>query len=306
MFVDLFVAFWNAIVIVVWVVPLLLIVFIATRKRWWRPIRAVLVLLIAGGYIAVVVAPVGMDYLKKKERAAFAKEAYAYFHKKCAEDSGRFIYKTVTEPQESVYMMKPRKKPTSEELRNQFWMGDPYGATAYLMDLPELPGLLGHKRENTVNENRLPMLSFVETHDLDDPDKLWRYYPIEKGGRSDTCPRGEIWKRCEAAESIQSRYGFTWDDLSTREDRHYWVAKSRLQIIDLQTQEVIAERIGYVIEGGFGFANPYGHDRNPWKDTEGGGSSRGHNWNVNFCPPRGLTSDSEWLRSVLTNSQFMQ
>ena len=305
---ELIVLLMKTVVITVWVAPLLLMIFIATRRKWWWQVRAVLLLVLAGSYTALLIVPAYQYRTVEKparekaeaEAAAFAKEARAYFHKKCAEDSGRFIYKTVTEPQESVVMMKPRKEATPKELRDQFWMGDPYGATAYLTDIPELTGLL-KQTSKTANGNVLPLLSFVETHDLDHPDQLWRYYPTDYQHPDDTCPLGEKWFKCKPAESLQSRYGFTWDDLSTREDRYYWVAKSRLQIIDLQTKEVIAERIGYVIEGGFGSTAGYGSSRRPWKATEGGGSSNGRYWNVNYCPPRRLDSDTDWIRAVLNN-----
>lgn len=44
------------------------------------------------------------------------------------------------------------------------------------------------------------------------------------------------------------RYGVIYDDISTREEREYWIAGSSLKVIDLQTNEVIAERIGYMVD----------------------------------------------------------
>lgn len=40
----------------------------------------------------------------------------------------------------------------------------------------------------------------------------------------------------------------TYDDISTREERDYWIAGSSLKVIDLETDEVIAERIGYMVD----------------------------------------------------------
>ena len=45
-----------------------------------------------------------------------------------------------------------------------------------------------------------------------------------------------------------ARYGITWDDISTREDRELWIAGGSLKVIDLQTNEVIAERTGYMMD----------------------------------------------------------
>jgi hypothetical protein len=53
----------------------------------------------------------------------------------------------------------------------------------------------------------------------------------------------------------------TYDDISTREERDFWIAGSSLKVIDLQTNEVIAERIGYMMDRGQG--NDSG-GRAPW------------------------------------------
>ena len=57
------------------------------------------------------------------------------------------------------------------------------------------------------------------------------------------------------------RYGVTYDDISTREDRDFWIAGSSLRVIDLQTNEVMAERIGYMMDRAQG--NTSGR-RAPW------------------------------------------
>jgi hypothetical protein len=61
-------------------------------------------------------------------------------------------------------------------------------------------------------------------------------------------------------------YGVTWDDLSTREDRDRWIAGSSLKVIDLRTNEVIAERIGYMFDAGLG---DQGGGRQPWTYARG-------------------------------------
>jgi hypothetical protein len=57
------------------------------------------------------------------------------------------------------------------------------------------------------------------------------------------------------------RYGVTYDDISTREERDYWIAGSSLKVIDLPTNEVMAERIGYMMDRGQG---DRGGGRSPW------------------------------------------
>lgn len=57
------------------------------------------------------------------------------------------------------------------------------------------------------------------------------------------------------------RYGITYEDISTSEEREYWIAGSSLRVIDLKTEEVMAERIGYMMDRGQG--NTSG-GRAPW------------------------------------------
>jgi hypothetical protein len=58
-----------------------------------------------------------------------------------------------------------------------------------------------------------------------------------------------------------ARYGVTWDDISTKEDRDVWIAGSRLRVVDTQTGEVLGERVGYMIDRGQGAREG---DRSPW------------------------------------------
>ena len=50
----------------------------------------------------------------------------------------------------------------------------------------------------------------------------------------------------------KAQYGITWDDISTPSDRQNWIAGSSQKIVDMQSNEVIAERIGYMFDIGLG------------------------------------------------------
>lgn len=50
------------------------------------------------------------------------------------------------------------------------------------------------------------------------------------------------------AANADSRYGVVYNDISTREDRDYWIAGSSLKVVDLQAGEVLAERMGYMMD----------------------------------------------------------
>lgn len=60
------------------------------------------------------------------------------------------------------------------------------------------------------------------------------------------------------------RYGITWDEISTQDDRSHWVAGSALRIIDLNTNEAIADRITYIVDLGLGNRNG---NRSPWTEA---------------------------------------
>jgi hypothetical protein len=60
---------------------------------------------------------------------------------------------------------------------------------------------------------------------------------------------------------FSSRYAVEWKDISTKEDRDLWIAGGSLLITDRKTNEVIAERIGYLLDTGLGST---AGQRSPW------------------------------------------
>lgn len=61
--------------------------------------------------------------------------------------------------------------------------------------------------------------------------------------------------------TFAARYGVIWDDVSTPEDRKYWIAGGVLRIVDLKTGELIAERTGYLMDPLQGSRDGF---RTPW------------------------------------------
>jgi hypothetical protein len=288
-----------------------LTIFLARRMTWPWWVRGVCIGTIAAFFVLKVFLPLQRyeqtrwkDEQLRAEQRAYEQKAYTYFHEQCAKDSGRFVYKPVETPQESVYIMKPRRRASPEDVKNQFWMGDPYmGGDYYKFSEPkesdppiELIAYIGSGNRYSDEKDTIPpYLSFVEMLDLDNPNQLWRYTYEPTGHMKEVLGNQYPEKKLTRVpiDAIQSRYGFTWEDLSTPEGRQYWVAKSRLQIIDLQTHEVIAERIGYLIEGrSFGM----------WNKTFGG--DYGWKGKKFFCPSRPYSGDEAWIRSVLLNVPF--
>jgi hypothetical protein len=58
-----------------------------------------------------------------------------------------------------------------------------------------------------------------------------------------------------------AKYAVTWIDVSTDEDRKNWIAGGRISILDRITNEIVAERTGYLMDSGLG--NTAG-SRSPW------------------------------------------
>lgn len=217
--------------------------------------------------------------LWEKWRAdAYSKEAWAYFKKMCAEKSGEKIYKTFTGVK-SVIVTKPLPPATEKDLYDQYWYGDPYSnATAWEVRGETVArSLVGTSRRLT-GERQLG-LEFVEIKIGGSQAGEYRriFRPVT----------GEVMPVVQPATSTESRFGISWEDISTSEDRKFWVAGSRLAIIDLENKSLVAERIGYLIEHGFGSTSG---QRRPWLSARGPGST---------CPQLvGDFSDQQFVTKV--------
>jgi len=215
--------------------------------------------------------------IEHAKREAYAREAWAYFKKLCEEKSGEKIYKTFTGVK-SVLVVKPLPPATDKDHYDQFWYGDPYSASA-TSERAEAAArrlTLYSRRPN----GRQRGLDFVEVKD-------------ESGNGYMRITRPVSNDKLAAKERIQapvSRFAVAWDDISTPEDRKYWVAGSRLRVMDLADNSIGAERVGYFIEAGFGST---GGGRRPWL------TSRGPN---TTCPPLlgGDYSDNWFISNVFS------
>lgn len=224
-----------------------------------------------GLWVASVLAvfgylPVKAVWQSRQARKAYeAREerhlnAYFLFQEHC-KNAGVKIHHTV-EGVKGIYLMKVR---TTYNQNNQYAMNDPYGddginedyIIGFLIGRKSNGQLIGQYESRFEDPTDLPGYRFVEAADPKD-GKLYRYtLRIERPGRANSyydVSRDPIDQRT-------ARYGVTYDDISTKEDRDYWVAGSSLRVVDLETNEVIAERIGYMVDYGQG---PNGGMRQGW------------------------------------------
>jgi hypothetical protein len=205
--------------------------------------------------------------------------AEAMFRERC-KTAGEKVYRTVDDV-EGIFLMKVR--PEKVNFSDQFAMTDPYGSDlggdAYIKSflrgffeanarLPDVPN---------PNAPRHIAYRFVDAIDPKD-GKRYRYTGgVKAVGRMDaTAPNVKldlkrdpnfdlniyafVLDRVPATGQIP-RYSVTYDDISTSKEREYWIAGSSLRVIDLHTNEVIAERVGYMMDRGQG--NISG-GRSPW------------------------------------------
>jgi hypothetical protein len=207
---------------------------------------------------------------REEGRARLAK-AEAMFAERCKK-SGEFIHRTA-ENVEGVVLMRIR--PDGMNYGDQYRMDDPYGSDhggdAYIRSF--LRGKYANNRPEKPTAQTPPRNAYHYVEALDPKDgKRYRYTgsikevthttSILMGGDGKTTFKTKdfVLDKVPAPSAIP-RYGVTYEDISTREERDYWIAGSSLKVIDLQTTEVMAERIGYMMDRGQG--NNSG-GRSPW------------------------------------------
>jgi hypothetical protein len=219
----------------------------------------------------------GEKPLTREEQKARLEKAEALFKEHC-KTAGEFIKRTADDV-EGIYLLKLR--PSEINRGNQFDMDDPYGrdfgGEGYLQSF--LRGFWDNsraKKPTLYTPSRLGY-QYVEATDPKD-GKRYRYTGSRKvvGQMDRNAPNVQSALKTNPnidisiyafvmdktpASGPSPRYGVTYDDISTRDDRELWIAGSSLKVIDLKKNEVIAERIGYMMDRGQG-AN--GGGRAPW------------------------------------------
>jgi hypothetical protein len=216
----------------------------------------------------------GPQASQSSERQA---KAMAMWQERC-KTVGEKIYKTV-EGVEGVYLMKQRSSKTN--FRDQFQLDDPYGSDlngdGYVESFLRGSFQAGKANASPVGFPSRIGYRFVEVQDVKDGQRYRYTGGMKVVGQMDaTAPNVQIDLKRDPnfdlniyrfkldrvpATGIPPRYGVTYDDISTREEREYWIAGSSLKVVDLQTNEVIAERVGYMVDWAQG---SQAGGRSPW------------------------------------------
>lgn len=267
----------------------------------WMPARWVFKLPIALIVLAAFAAPIVSQQREVRQRLdahrAELNAATSRFDERC-KTAGEKIHRTVDTVDGVVWL---KWRPTGMNHGGQYQMDDPYGRdcgweSCILQLLRVTEGAPLNPRAATAQRGRY---AFVETTDPRD-GKRYRYvahvarfwtdeelqrYRVREGKDPGEIAY-EVQLRREPIERFSARYGITWDDISTREDREHWIAGGSLKVIDLQTQEVIAERVGYMMDRGLGSTAGF---RSPW--------GYAHDW---ACPEPRRAPDGRAYRDLKT------
>ena len=206
-----------------------------------------------------------------------------YFDHLCKTEAGEFIYKTV-EHVEGLYMMRPRK--SEGNLGNHLYaLEAPYGDGLSAMTQPgdyfvqpaigkyqflELP--LAESSSASGKKQFLRLYRDASAH----PD---RDYQTAVDGRFVRVP---YIVAQQPTETLRSRYGFTWRGITRPHDREHGIGGGEIIVLDLQTNEVLAVRRGFVL----GESDPHLITSFTWATR-------------NICPGREAESDYVFLREVL-------
>jgi hypothetical protein len=247
----------------------------------WLPKRWRIKVPLAATVLTAFVYPVATHVRQERQRHDEAKAkldaATALFNERC-KTAGEKIARTV-ENVNGVVWMKWRDAAMNYD--DQFKLDDPYGRDCGAEDC--IAGLLRVTLGEALNPEEAARHSrgyrYVENTDPVDGgryrysarmEQSWTQKAIDlyrKENRRDDLPkysfRFKIYR--SPAEKSDARYGITWDDISTREDRQHWIAGSSLKVVDLQTNELIAERVGYMMDRGQGSKAGF---RSPWLEAD--------------------------------------
>jgi hypothetical protein len=243
-------------------------------KAWWAKLLAVL----GVGFVLSFPLRQGLEERRaQQEQVDLAKARYArakaLFDKRC-ETAGEKIYRTV-EGVEGIFVMKPRTEDINFD--QQFKLDDPYGyagkGESYIRLFIRGRSTVPTKVGEIVPSEKIVSYKFVEVTNRGG-NELYRYTTSMSKDDSERVTRnggGLVPISKEMVPSRSARYGITWEDISTNEDRQSWIAGSSQKVIDMQTNEVIGELIGYMFDRGLG--NMAG-GRSPWSAAR-----------ENACPP---------------------
>lgn len=171
-----------------------------------------------------------------------------YFAHLCKTEAGEFIYKTV-ENVEGLYLMRPREQVNDDKLQHLYALEDPFGEVDLAASRPEdyfVQPPYGRYQflelpVNTGSDKPTYMLYL-----RGDPRNSKKQFDFMKDNHSERVP---YIVESKQVSKLRSRYGFSWRGIKRPNDRELGIVGGELIVLDLQTNEVLAVRRGYVRSG---------------------------------------------------------
>jgi hypothetical protein len=227
-------------------------------------------LLAAVAALVACIQPSNAEESGRKPTRERQQVAMTMFAERCKK-AGEFVHRTVNDVA-GIFLLKVR--PDRVNYANQFELDDPYGldllGDGYIQSF-----LRGSYRAGTSGTpfpgSPSPPVGYLFVDAVDPKDGIrYRYTgslrEVERvssivGGGSGKKFKTTAYVLDKVPSPAMPRYGLVYEDISTREEREYWIAGSSLRVIDLVSNEVIAERIGYMVDVGQGSR---AGARSPW------------------------------------------
>jgi hypothetical protein len=224
-----------------------------------------------------------------------AQEARDYFKEQCKK-SGFFVYGKIEQPQASVIILLGKENDyfidNEIEKSPKFILLERERMRGRLLDVIDYKRSMESWYEREVgqllwHEDNQSSFLFVE---------LLR---SNNSGVTRFTPETRKSHQHLVTDTAQSRYGYAWKDVSTLEDLEHWVTRNQLKVIDMETNELVAERIAYMLDKYPGIKPSY--VREQMHKTY---SRLPRNADTVSCPANQI--DSKWIKSILLGIPFQE
>lgn len=220
-----------------WPAGVLAYFYMARKKRTKLAIFVVCTVLYGGPP-----AMLGVFLLQQKLYSINYRKDVAFVQELCAKYGGDKVYRTV-ENVEDVFQMQA-KPALYENWGDQFGMVQPWAVAngdreTGLVEVGRIDG--GYwfmEQQPPYGQPEGP--PYRRTVIVDSGKKVGKRLPYAKN------PDDTRWTRKQInVNRLRSKYGYRTEDIGTEQLRRRWIGAGRIEIIDLQSNEVIAERVGY-------------------------------------------------------------
>lgn len=229
--------------------------WVIRQAEGWLPKTLGIALVV--GVFGCVPAKGAWDAKRQRDRYRAAK---ALFDERC-KTAGERIVRRVKDVDGILLRMRPQTINDSDQYR----LDDPYGRNCggdacvalYLFDYRMIPARPGSESGLVPYTPRL--YHYVDIDDTASGERS-RY-----SKETASAPL----RKSRVTNAPGTRYAVDWEDISSKEDREHWIAGGSVKVIDLMTNEVIAERRGYLMDPGQGSIaggrSPWSWARSYWK-----------------------------------------